>query len=99
MTKHLPLPKRLDTSGAQPLAQVLLDRRGGPLTLDASEVEVMGALAFEVIIAAGRQWDLDGQTLAMGPMSDRYVAACDALGLRADAPWLTGFPAAQGGGA
>jgi hypothetical protein len=23
-------------------------------------------------------------------MSDRYLAACDALGLRADAPWLTG---------
>ena len=63
--------------------------RGQTLTLDASEVEVIGALSFEVIIAAGRQWAIDGNPLALGQMSDRYLAACDALGLQAEAPWQT----------
>lgn len=89
MTKHLTLPSRLDTSGASSLAQALTANRGQSLTLDASEVAMIGALSFEVIIAAGRQWAIDGQPLALGRLSDRYLAACDALGLRADAPWLT----------
>ncbi len=96
MPDLLTLPSRLDTSGAPPLAQVLLGQRGKDLTLDAAGVEVIGALAFEVMIAAGRQWDADGKALMMGPMSDRYVAACATLGLRADAPWLTGAPPAAG---
>lgn len=90
MSKHLTLPSRLDTSAAPPLAQVLMANRGQTLTLDASEVEVIGALSLEVMIAAGRQWAIDGHHLALGQMSDRYLAACDAVGLRADAPWLTG---------
>lgn len=96
MTKHLTLPSRLDTSGALPLAQALTANRGQSLTLDASGVEVIGALTFEVIIAAGRQWAIDGHPLELGQMSDRYLAACDALGLRPDAPWLTGETAHSG---
>ena len=89
MTKDLILPSRLDSSGAPPLALTLTARRGAALRLDASGVEVIGALAFEVIIAAGRQWGIDGQCFATGRLSDRYLESCDALGLRPDAPWLT----------
>jgi chemotaxis protein CheX len=90
MTEALILPARLDSSGAPSLLQTLLDRRGQPLLLDASAVEVIGALALEVVIAAGRQWNDDGCTLTMINPSDRYLAACAALGLRADAPWQAG---------
>jgi chemotaxis protein CheX len=87
MTDQLTLPDRLDSSGAAPLARELLSRRGKPLVLDAAGVEVIGALAFEVIVAAGRQWDADGVQLNIEQPSDRYLAAAQALGLKPDAPW------------
>lgn len=88
MTEQLSLPVRLDSSGAPPLVQALLERRGQPLILDAAGVEVIGALALEVIVAAGRQWQADGQPLSVASPSGRFTATCAALGLRPDAPWL-----------
>ncbi|NBE09528.1 STAS domain-containing protein [Paragemmobacter ruber] len=88
MTERFILPNRLDSSAAAALAAALLERRGHGLDLDASEVEVMGALAMEVLIAAGRQWSADGQTLAIQAPSLRYAAACEAMGLAPDAPWI-----------
>lgn len=90
MTEAFTLPARLDSSGAPALLQGLLDHRGHALNLDVSGVEVIGALAFEVLIAAGRQWEADGHTLTLTNLSDRYLAACAALGLRCDAPWHSG---------
>lgn len=87
MTELLNLPVRLDSSGAPSLLDLLMARRGQPLILDASAVEVIGALSLEVMIAAGRQWEADGQTLAIANPSERYLASCAALGLRPDAPW------------
>lgn len=81
------LPGRLDSSGALPLLHDLLARRGQPLVLDAAGVEVIGALAFEVIVAAGHQWALDGPPISVTRPSDRYLAACDSLGLNPPAPW------------
>lgn len=87
MTELIKLPGRLDSSGAPSLVETLLAHRGGPLTIDASGVEVIGALAMEVLIAAGRQWDADGQTLTIADPSDRYLSACETMGLVAVAPW------------
>lgn len=87
MTERLKLPGRLDSSGAPALVDMLMAHRGGPLTIDASGVEVLGARAMEVLVAAGRQWQADGQPLAIEGASDRYVAACATMGLAPDAPW------------
>ncbi len=87
MTERLMLPGRLDSSGAPALLDMLMARRGGPLTLDASAVEVMGARAMEVLVAAGHQWQADGHALVIDGASDRYAAACATMGLAADAPW------------
>lgn len=87
MTDQLTLPDRLDSSGAAPLARELLSRRGQPLVLDAAGVEVIGARAFEVIVAAGRQWDADGVALSIEQPSDRFLAAAQSLGLKPDMPW------------
>lgn len=89
MTERLCLPARLDTSGARALADMLMARRGSPLGIDASEVEVVGALAMEVLIAAGRQWQADGHGLAIEGASPRFIASCEVLGLSPDAPWTS----------
>lgn len=87
MSEVFALPNRLDSSGAVPLIQALLARRGQPVTLDASGVELVGALALEVIVAAGRQWEADRHPLIVARPSERFSNACDALGLCASAPW------------
>jgi chemotaxis protein CheX len=96
MTERFTLPGRLDSSGAPALVQALLARRGRPLVLDAAGVEVIGARAIEVLIAAGRQWAADGQAMAIDAPSDRYRAACTALGLSPEAPWCADDTAGQG---
>ena len=88
MTDLLTLPTRLGSSEAPTLLNGLLDRRGRALTLDASGVEMIGALSMEVIVAAGQQWAADGLVLDLAHPSDRFAATCATLGLRPDAPWL-----------
>lgn len=88
MTERFILPKRLDSSGAAALAESLLAHRGHGLILDASGVEVIGALSMEVLIATGRQWTADEQVLTVSAPSSRYISACATLGLVPDAPWL-----------
>ncbi|WP_434615655.1 STAS domain-containing protein [Tabrizicola sp. M-4] len=87
MTEHFTLPERLDSSAAPALLAALRAHMGKPLVLDADGVELIGALAFEVIIAAGRQWEADGQTLSVHRPSTRFAAACRTLGLCCEAPW------------
>lgn len=87
MTEHFILPDRLDSSAVPGLIAALLGRMGRPLVLDAGRVEVIGALALEVIIAGGRQWDIDGKSLTISRPSARFTAACRALGFNASAPW------------
>lgn len=98
MSERFSLPARLDSSGAAALVPALLAQRGKPLTLDAGGVEVIGARALEVLVAAGRQWALDGQPLQIDAPSERFGAVCATLGLRPDMPWSaagsqTGVPA------
>ena len=81
------LPDRLDSSAASALRTDLLGRRGRALILDASGVEMMGALSLEVIIAAGRQWDADGHDLQVQAGSGRYVVCCQVLGIDPLTPW------------
>lgn len=87
MTRDFILPDRLDSSAAPALLAALRDRIGKPLVLDAGRVEVIGALAFGVLVAAGRQWEADGHSLTIRRASERFAAASRALGLCSDAPW------------
>lgn len=98
MTEALILPSRLDSTAAPALSAALLARRGGPLVIDAAQVDVIGALAFEVMVAAGRQWRLDGHVLSITGPSDRYLSSATTLGLNPLAPWSTG-PQVDGRGA
>ncbi|WP_304616667.1 STAS domain-containing protein [Paracoccus sp. (in: a-proteobacteria)] len=97
MTEHFILPERLDSSAAPALMAALGQRTGRPLAIDAGQVEVIGALALEVIVSAGLQWAADGQDLTITRRSARFDAACTACGLRADAPWAGAAQDCEGG--
>lgn len=83
------LERKLDTTAARALASALLSHRGQPLEIDGSAVETIGGLAVEVLIAAGLQWQADGQPVSLVSPSSRMEDVCRTLGLRPDAPWLT----------
>ena len=87
MVRVLKLVSRLDSAQAQPLAADLCARRGRALQLDVSAVESISALALEVIIAAARQWALDGQEFALTGRSARFAETCTLLGLEPASPW------------
>lgn len=93
------LGRKLDTTAARRLATDLLALRGNPLEIDGSEVEMIGGLAIEVLIAAGLQWRDDEVTLALSQPSLRLEDSCRTLGLRPDAPWLAQSADDEGGAA
>lgn len=70
----------LDLGQAPALRNDLLARRGSPLTLDASGVERLGGLCLQVLMAARRTWDSDGQALAIASASDAFVRQWTAFG-------------------
>jgi anti-anti-sigma regulatory factor len=85
----LMLPQRLDALAAQRLLADLLERRGQPLSLDASSVETISALALEVVVSAGLQWQCDQKPICIVAVSEGYQSACGTLGLNAYQPWLS----------
>jgi len=54
------LAQSLDLAAAAPLKQALLDARGQPIAIDASNVERLGALCLQVLLAAKAAWASDG---------------------------------------
>lgn len=77
----LPLPARLDLTEARPLALALQERVGGPLRLDASEVEHLGALCLQLLIAASQRWRADDHEFEITPRSDAFTEALISFGL------------------
>jgi anti-anti-sigma regulatory factor len=87
MERVLKLAARLDAAAAPKLAAELEAQRGAVLRLDAAGVEVVSALALEVIIAAGLQWQADDVPFSLSAPSDRLRSVCRTLGLEVDQPW------------
>jgi|DewCreStandDraft_4_1066084.scaffolds.fasta_scaffold00506_72 anti-anti-sigma regulatory factor len=83
------LPRRLDVRAVAALRDQLLGRRGNDLVIDAAEVEVVSALALEVIVSAARQWSADGRQIALRNPSVAFARTCNHLGLAPAAPWRT----------
>ncbi len=74
------LPAVLDLNAAGPLASQLLARRGSPLTVDGSAVERMGAQCLQVLLAARKTWELDGQAFELMAPSNAMTTALTAFG-------------------
>lgn len=75
---------RLTTSTAKDLAAALRDARGQDLTVDASGVTSLGALAVQVLLSAQQTWDEDGFAFRVCPQSTAFAEAARSAGLEQD---------------
>ncbi|SFC58757.1 STAS domain-containing protein [Tropicimonas isoalkanivorans] len=83
MTARFSLPARLDLPAATPLAQDLLARRCDALTLAADDVTLLGTPGLQVLLAARRTWEADGQRLAVSSSSPAFEEQLVVFGLSA----------------
>ena len=83
MDDVLKLPQTLDVAAARAVREDLLGRRGTETTVDVSDVERIGALGIELLIAAQRQWRKDDRVLKLVGVTDTVADAFKDLGLDA----------------
>ncbi|MCL4715900.1 MAG: STAS domain-containing protein [Hyphomonadaceae bacterium] len=55
----------LDLGAAAPLWRGLCEARGAAIEIDASQVERIGGLCLQVLLAARTQWRADGRSFAI----------------------------------
>ena len=65
----------LDLGAAERLHARLMEVRGQPLDIDASQVERLGGLCLQVLISARNTWRADGQTAVIGQASTAFDEA------------------------
>lgn len=75
MTNTLCLDPVLDLKAAQPLKAALNEHRGASVRLDASNVERLGGLCLQFLVAARRAWSEEGHDLTIEPRSAAFSAA------------------------
>lgn len=81
MTAPVLLPARLDSAAAVQLAHDLRYREGAPVTLDASQVELLGARALQTLIVAAGAWRAAGASFSVVNLSDAVRGQIATLGL------------------
>ncbi len=77
----LRLPISLDLPAARPLAAALLERRGKPITIDASAVGQVGAQCVQVLLSAKRTWEADGVPLSIVNCAARMIEDLMLIGI------------------
>ena len=65
----------LDLGAAERLHTRLLELRGHPLDIDASQVERLGGLSLQVLISARNTWQADGHSAVIGQASAAFEDA------------------------
>lgn len=68
----LKLPGICDLSAAAPMRSDLLKMRGGPVEIDAGDVQRLGGLCLQVLMAARATWQADGKPFAIIAASDAF---------------------------
>jgi chemotaxis protein CheX len=74
------LAANLNMSAAAPLYAELAQARGAPIKLDASDVESLGGLCLQVLIAAAAAWRRDGKDFSVANRSAAFLEAMHLLG-------------------
>ncbi|WP_041527175.1 STAS domain-containing protein [Paracoccus aminophilus] len=75
------LASRLDLTEASGLAAALNAHSGQPVTLDAGNVEHLGGLCLQVLLAAARQWRETTCEFAITPRSAPFSDALTIFGV------------------
>lgn len=86
-TEPMVLEADLRLSAAAPLATALRALRGADINIDASQVERLGGLCLQALLAAEAAWEADGNRFEITSPSAEFtrdlklLGAQDALGL------------------
>ena len=75
------LPENLDMPVAAPLAEAFGKLVSAPVEIDASRVNRLGASCLQVMLAAARTWNLEGDALSLKNPSPRFLEDLGLLGL------------------
>jgi chemotaxis protein CheX len=65
----------LDLGAAERLHARLMELRGQPLDIDASQVERLGGLCLQVLISARNTWQAEGHSAVIGQASTAFEEA------------------------
>ena len=79
-TASLPLPSKMDAGAAPGLKALLLECRGRPLAVDASDVQQMGALCLQVLLSAQKSWRREGLGFVVQNPSPAFRDSVASLG-------------------
>ncbi|MFK0385039.1 MULTISPECIES: STAS domain-containing protein [Rhizobium/Agrobacterium group] len=80
----LKLSPVLDLNEASALHAKLMTMRGAPLSVDASEVERVGALCAQVLMAGAKSWEEDGKAFGFAKVSDAFDKTMKLIGVNID---------------
>jgi chemotaxis protein CheX len=75
----------LDLNAASGLREQFIGRRGTALRVDASQVERLGGLCLQVLLAARAAWAEDHQELRFDDLSSELQSGLDVFGVSAPA--------------
>lgn len=87
----LVLPETLDSACAMSVRNMLLERRGSPLVIDAGQVRRTGMQAVQILIAAARTWQADGHSYAVTNPSSEFLDTITLVGLTREQIFLEGM--------
>lgn len=73
MAAAIALPETLDLKAAAPLKAAFLERRGAAIIVEADQVRRLGGLCLQVLLAARKAWDRDGQSFSIKGPSEAFV--------------------------
>ncbi|MFT3732411.1 MAG: STAS domain-containing protein [Hyphomicrobium sp.] len=73
--------KRSNSSSAGGIKDQLLARRGSPLVVDAGQVRRTGMQALQLLIAAARSWQADGQEYVVANPTSEFLDTLALVGL------------------
>lgn len=76
----LTLAESLDMNAAAPLLQALKDKRGKPLSVDASQVRRLGGQCLQVLLSAQATWAADGQPFEIAEASPEFTDGIALMG-------------------
>lgn len=78
------LPAILDLRAASPLAAEILQARGRHLTIDASNVQTVGALCVQILLSARATWAADAMSFNLVHPSETFLESLGVLGIPFD---------------
>ena len=81
MAEPVMLATKLDAAAANALLTTLRDNNDADLTLDMSEVKVLGALCLQVLLSAAKSAGADGRTMTITNVSDRVIDQMRLMGM------------------